>query len=103
MKRFLFLLLSFGFNLAHAQTHDLIGYWHNWDDVNAPYIQLDQVDNRYTIIEVAFATPMSSTNMTMDFVPVIVTPSTFISKVQALQSQNKKVLLSIGGLTERLT
>lgn len=97
MKRLLFLLFSFVSFFAHAQTHDLIGYWHNWDDVNAPYIQLDQIDNRYTIIEVAFATPMSSTNMTMEFVPVIVNTATFISKIQTLQSQNKKVLLSIGG------
>lgn len=82
---------------AMSQTHDLIGYWHNWDDVNAPYIQLDQIDNRYTIIEVSFATPTSSTNMTMQFVPVIVSNATLITKIQTLQSQNKKVLLSIGG------
>lgn len=99
-KSSLLLVLCLGLLTAvKSQTHDLIGYWHNWNDANAPYIQLDQIDTRYTIIEVAFATPVSTTDMTMQFTPDVVTSAVFISKVQALQAANKKVLISIGGAT----
>jgi chitinase len=102
-NKFTFLLITFiiTINIAKAQLPNpaLIGYWHNWNDLNAPYIQLDAIDNRYNVIEVAFALPTSSSNMTMLFTPVIVSQSAFITKVQALQLQGKKVLISIGGAT----
>ena len=87
--------------LAKAQMPNpaLIGYWHNWNDVNAPYIQLDSIDNRYNIIIIAFAVPTSPSDMTMLFTPDVVSQSVLISKIQTLQSQGKKVLLSIGGAT----
>lgn len=78
---------------------DLIGYWHNWNDINAPYIPLTQIDSRYTIIEVAFAVPTSPSDMTMTFVPDGITQAQFITQIQTLQSLGKKVLLSIGGAT----
>ncbi|MCF8255711.1 MAG: T9SS type A sorting domain-containing protein [Bacteroidia bacterium] len=94
------LLLLIGSKLiAQMPNPALVGYWHNWNDANAPYIQLDSIDNRYNVIEIAFAIPTTSTNMTMLFTPDIVSQSTFISKVQALQTQGKKVLISIGGAT----
>lgn len=103
IKKYTFTLLVFilTINIAKAQLPStaLIGYWHNWNDLNAPYIQLDSIDNKYNVIEVAFALPTSSSNMTMLFTPVIVSQSAFISKVQALQLQGKKVLISIGGAT----
>jgi chitinase len=103
IKKYTFTLLAFilTINIAKAQLPSpaLIGYWHNWNDLNAPYIQLDSIDNKYNVIEVAFALPTSSFNMTMLFTPVIVSQSVFISKVQALQLQGKKVLISIGGAT----
>ena len=83
---------------AQIASHNLVGYWHNWNSVNAPYIQLDQVDNRYTIIEVAFAVPVSTTNMTMQFTPSGgVSQASFITKIQTLKTRGKKVLLSVGG------
>lgn len=103
IKKYTFTLLAFilTINIAKAQLPSpaLIGYWNNWNDLNAPYIQLDSIDNKYNVIEVAFALPTSSSNMTMLFTPVIVSQSVFISKVQALQLQGKKVLISIGGAT----
>lgn len=100
MRKFYLLLISlFWGSSAQATTHDLVGYWHNWDDVNAPYIQLNQVDARYTVIELAFATPTSSTDMTMLFSPTMVSSATLISQIQSLQAQGKKVLISIGGAT----
>ena len=90
------LLASLAIN-AHAQGPDLIGYWQNWNDASAPYIQLDQVDARYSVIEVAFALPAAGTTYNMAFTPDQVTPSTFTTKVAALQAAGKKVLISVGG------
>ncbi len=76
----------------------LIGYWHNWS-TTTPYIQLDQIDSRYNIIEIAFAVPTSTSDMTMIFTPDVITQQTFINKVNLIKSQGKKVLISIGGAT----
>ncbi len=84
---------------AQVSSPALIGYWHNWNDVNAPYIQLDQIDARYTVIEVAFAVPTSPSDMNMLFTPDGISQSNFISKIQNLQNQGKKILISIGGAT----
>lgn len=88
-------------NKAYSQIPSpaLIGYWHNWNDANAPYIQLDNVDNRYNVIEIAFAIPTSPSDMNMIFNPDGVSQSELITKIQELQSQEKKVILSIGGAT----
>lgn len=91
-----FLLINI---FTQAQNPVLIGYWHNWNDSSAPYISLNQIDSRYTFICVSFAVPTSSSDMTMQFVPDGVSQSAFISQIQALQNQGKKVVLSIGGAT----
>jgi chitinase len=96
-----FLLLSLS-GFSQSTLHSLVGYLHNWNDANAPYIQPDQVDARYNIIEVAFAIPTSPTNMTMVFVPDVISQSSFITKVQTLQAQGRKVLISIGGATSNI-
>lgn len=100
-KTIAFLFFAILMTSAKAQIPNpaLIGYWHNWTDINAPYIQLDAIDNRYNVIEVAFAVPTSPSDMNMLFTPDVVTVSTFISQIQTLQSQGKKVLISIGGAT----
>ncbi len=82
---------------AQIAPHNLVGFWHNWNTANAPYIPLDQVDSRYSIIEVSFALPVSSTNMTMQFTPSSGTQSAFIAKIQATKAQGRKVLISVGG------
>jgi chitinase len=100
MKKFYFLIaFMFLISVSKAQLPQpaLIGYWHNWSDVSVPYIQLDSIDNRYNVIEVAFAIPVSGTDMNMLFTPYQQTTSEFKTKVQTLQSLGKKVLISIGG------
>lgn len=97
---FLFLNISL---FASAQNHELIGYWQNWNDSNAPYIPLNQVDSRYTIICVSFAVPTSPSNMTMLFTPDGVSQAVLISQMQTLQSQGKKIILSIGGATTSIS
>ena len=50
----LLLITLFSFsNLLIAQTTspELIGYWHNWNDPNAPSIPLNQIDSRYLILD----------------------------------------------------
>ncbi|MFN6113554.1 MAG: glycosyl hydrolase family 18 protein, partial [Bacteroidota bacterium] len=85
----------------HAQLPNpaLVGYWHNWNDVNAPYRWIDSVDARYNVITVAFAIPVSNTDMTMTFVPDRGTNQEFITRIQRVQEAGKKVILSIGGAT----
>ncbi len=84
-------------SILYSQNPVLIGYWHNWNDSSAPYIPLNQIDSRYSVVCVSFAVPNSPSDMNMNFMPDGVSQSTFISQVQTLQSQGKKVLLSIGG------
>lgn len=101
MKPFALLIISiFSFSntlIAQTITPDLIGYWHNWNDPNAPSIPLNQVDSRYTIVDIAFAVPSVGTDYKMEFIPDQFSNATFLSHVQALQSQGKKVIISIGG------
>jgi chitinase len=95
-----FFLILFLFEInAQIPNPSLIGYWQNWNDINAPNIQLDAIDNRYNIVEIAFAVPTSPSDMNMLFVPDGISQSAFIAKIQALKSQGKKVLISIGGAT----
>lgn len=99
---YLLLLATLG-SQAQAPTPALIGYFHNWQTASAPYIQLDQVDTRYNIIDVAFAMSISGTDYKMSFVPDQVSQATFISQMQTLQAQGRKVLISIGGATAPIT
>ncbi len=97
MRPFTFLSAFCLFVNLHAQGPDLVGYWHNWNDANAPYLELSQVDPRYTVIEVSFAVPAVGSTYDMVFSPAETAPATFIADVAALQAQGKKVLISIGG------
>ncbi len=97
-----FIIFSILFSFqAKAQMPNpaLIGYWHNWNDAGAPYIPLTSVESRYNVIEVSFAVPVAGTDYNMQFIPDGVTQATFISQIQTMQSQGKKVLISIGGAT----
>lgn len=97
---FLFLTVLFsGHAKAQLPNPALVGYWHNWNDAGAPYLQLTSVDSRYNVIEVSFAVPVAGTDYNMQFTPDGATQATFISQIQTLQIQGKKVLISIGGAT----
>lgn len=84
-------------SMAQMPNPALIGYFHNWNIGSAPYIHLDQVDSRYNVIEVAFAVPINGTDYQMDFVPTQLARSLFKAQMRTLQSQGKKVLISMGG------
>lgn len=103
---FLFITgLFFCFKKAASQIPNpvLIGYFHNWQDASAPYIQLDQIDPRYKLIDVAFAIPQAGTDYKMQFVPDQVTIPTFIAQIQTLHTQGRKVIISLGGATAPIT
>ncbi len=100
------LLLSVAFCLslsfsakAQAPSPALVGYFHNWQDAQAPYVQLDQVDSRYNVIDIAFALPQAGTDYQMTFTPAMVSSATFINQIQTLHNQGRKVLISVGGAT----
>ena len=103
MKQIIAFLILNITSFASAQNHELIGYWQNWNDSNAPYIPLNLVDSRYTILCVSFAVPTSPSDMTMMFIPDGVSQAALISQIQALQNQGKKIILSIGGATTSIS
>lgn len=82
-----------------AQSLDLVGYWHNWNDANAPYVPLTQIDDRYSIVEVSFAVPAVGSSHLMEFIPDQTSQAQLISEIGTLQGQGRKVLISIGGAT----
>lgn len=90
-------LLLWGTINAQLPSPALVGYWHNWNLNSAPYIALDQIDPRYNVIEVSFAVPQTGTSASMVFTPSQATQAAFIAQIQTLQSQGKKVLISMGG------
>lgn len=80
-----------------ANTKVLVGYWHNFDN-GSGYIRLRDVSPNFDVINVSFAEPTNgSQGGTIGFTPFNATDAQFISDVQYLQSQGKKVIISIGG------
>lgn len=78
-------------------SRKIVGYWQNWND--SRYIRLRDVSPNYNIINVAFAMPKSDTDMTIEF-PLDLSGTTkadFIADIKKLQSEGRKVLISLGG------
>ena len=105
-KIYLLILLLFSLT-SFAQVspaHVVVGYWQDWGATtdSPPYIPLRNIDSRYNVIDIAFA-GTNSDFATLTFAPNNETVAAFQSDVQYLQSQGKKVLLSIGGENGTLT
>src|SRR5687768_4782860 len=94
---FAFILLSLVSEFASAQSRVIVGYFHNWNNASAPYIRLRDVNPKYNVINIAFATPVSHGDMTMTFTPTMQSKAEFISDIKFLQSQGRRVQISIGG------
>lgn len=78
--------------------HLLIGYWHDFDNGSVD-VPLAKVSSNFDVIIVAFGgttTDTSTVSFAVDTVH-IESQAQFIADIQTLHSQNKKVLLSIGG------
>ncbi|MCX7746245.1 MAG: glycosyl hydrolase family 18 protein [Clostridia bacterium] len=87
-------------------TRIMSGYWHTWGGGPAggvPFVKLRDVDPGWDVINVSFAEPVSpgSTDGRMKFVvsglPTGYTINDFKADIKLLQSQGRKVVLSIGG------
>lgn len=76
----------------------LVGYWHNWGTASGtpPYIRLRDVNPKYNVIQIAFGVSASD-NATITFTPEGTSVADFKADIQTLQSQGRKVLLSLGG------
>lgn len=76
----------------------IVGYWHNWGSPSAspPYIRLRDVNPKYNVIQIAFGIS-GPDNATISFTPENTSVAEFKADIQALQSQGRKVLLSLGG------
>ncbi len=81
----------------------VVGYWHNWNDYSAPYIRLTDLPNYYDVICIAFAEPVSHDNMTLRFTPDFISVEQFKNDVKTLQTEGKKVLISIGGANAHIS
>jgi chitinase len=78
--------------------HILIGYWHNWHNMQAPFIELGDVPSHFDVINIAFAVPAKTGSGEILFAPHdAVSVEQFKSDILRLQSLGKKVLISIGG------
>lgn len=78
----------------------LVGYWQNWDDANSPYIALDQIDNRYKVVNLSFAIGGNGTDYDMVFELCCgETQAGLLSKIQSLQANGVIVNISVGGAT----
>ncbi|MBH5316948.1 fibronectin type III domain-containing protein [Paenibacillus sp. GSMTC-2017] len=99
------LLVITGFSLSPAKAHAtipvdskvIVGYWHNFDN-GSGFIRLRDVSPDFDVINVSFAEPTNGPQGgTIGFTPFNATEEQFKSDVQYLQSQGKKVIISIGG------
>ncbi len=80
-----------------AQPH-LVGYWQNWNIAQAPYIPLDGVDERYSVVNVSFAVPRAGTKYDMQFIPCCgETIASLRNRIANLQARGVTVNISIGG------
>lgn len=82
---------------AAVSSKTIVGYWHNFDN-GSGFIKLRDVSPKFDVINVSFSEPTSGvTNGTIGFTPYNYTDTDFKADVAYLQSQGKKVIISIGG------
>lgn len=90
-----FMFLGF---VSKSQLPDkcLVGYWQNWSP-----LKLSEIHPNYNVVQLAFATTKTGTDYDMEFnLPSAYTKQKFIEDLDLLHSQNKKIILSIGGAND---
>tara|TARA_Y100000589_G_scaffold29168_1_gene24258 strand:+ start:25752 stop:27095 length:1344 start_codon:yes stop_codon:yes gene_type:complete len=91
-------LLTSSISFAQLPSRVLVGYWENWGN-----LRLKNVDDRYNVLCLAFleadktypATPHDNKVSDLEFTPT--NKTTLKSDIITVQSEGKKVLISIGG------
>ena len=106
MKKIIYLgLLIFNTMTVISQLPNpsIVGYWENWDDWGTDdFLYLSEIDSRYNVIMVSFASHKDGHDYELDFIPEpsrYLGDSIFKDEIAQLQSEGKKVILSIGGAT----
>ncbi|MDK8179215.1 fibronectin type III domain-containing protein, partial [Paenibacillus sp. UMB4589-SE434] len=80
-----------------ADKKVIVGYWHNFDN-GSGFIRLRDVSPNFDVINISFAEPVSGpSGGTIGFTPYNYTEADFKADVKYLQTQGKKVMISIGG------
>jgi chitinase len=76
----------------------IVGYWHNWGSTTGtpPYVRLRDVNPKFNVIQIAFGAT-SGDQATVTFTPEGTSVADFKADIATLQSQGRKVLLSLGG------
>ena len=90
--------------ISQLPNPSIVGYWENWDDLGTDdFLYLSEIDTRYNVIMVSFASQKNGRDYELNFVPEIskygFNSTLFKDEMAQLQSEGKKVLLSIGGAT----
>lgn len=90
------------FSIAQFPNPAIVGYWENWNGTK--FVALKDIDPRYNVIHVSFASAKAGTDYDLEFVqPSNYTVSKFKSEMAALQSDGKKVFISLGGQNDPMT
>jgi chitinase len=89
-------------NTGGLPTRIMSGYWHTWGG-GVPFVKLRDVSPKWDVINISFVEPVTvgSTNGQVKFVlsgaTADYTVANFKSDIKLLQSQGKKIVISIGG------
>ncbi len=101
-KIFVFLLILSFMSIAESQNLPekiIVGYWHNWG-YTPNTVLIAEVPLEYDVINIAFATPTQPNGANMHFMPdpgIYPDVDEFINDVSYIQTNGKKVVISIGG------
>ncbi|KAF0694498.1 Aste57867_14633 [Aphanomyces stellatus] len=78
-------------------THNLVGYWHNFDNPSGKTYPISQVSKDWDVINVAFAVNNGSGNVGLVLDPAAGSEDQFIADIKSLKAAGKTVVLSLGG------
>jgi len=93
-------LVSFA-GIAQLPNPAIVGYWENWNGNN--FVKLKDIDSRYNVIQISFATKNSGRDYDLQFTPPgSYTEASFKSEMAILQAEGKKILISIGGQNDHV-
>ena len=94
------LIISFT-TIAQLPNPAIVGYWENWNGAN--FVKLKDIDSRYNVIHVSFASGKGNLDYDLEFNPPgSYTNTAFKSEIAALQAEGKKVFISIGGQNDNV-
>ncbi|RHY82674.1 hypothetical protein DYB35_007499 [Aphanomyces astaci] len=82
---------------ARLPTHNLVGYWHNFENPSGKTFPLSQISKDWDVINIAFADSLGSGALGLNIDPSAGSEAQFIADIAALKASGKIVALSLGG------